>query len=139
LDLVFTREDGSPIHPQTFSRSFERHAAAAKLPAISLHQMRHSHATIALRAGVHPKVVSERLRHASVAFTLDTYTDRVTGPAGDGGGAHRRARPRRLISAIGLQTACRTPMSLVGFGSNRELRGKDSNLDYLIQSQASYH
>lgn len=42
---------------------------------ISLHQLRHSHATIALRAGVHAKVVSERLGHASVAFTLDTYTD----------------------------------------------------------------
>lgn len=42
---------------------------------MSLHGLRHTHATIALRAGVHPKVVSERLGHASVAFTLDTYTD----------------------------------------------------------------
>ena len=42
---------------------------------LSLHGLRHTHATIALRAGVHPKVVSERLGHASVAFTLDTYTD----------------------------------------------------------------
>jgi integrase len=67
--------DGSSIHPQTFSQSFERHVAAAKLPTISLHTLRHSHATLALRAGVHPKVVSERLGHASVAFTLDVYTD----------------------------------------------------------------
>jgi hypothetical protein len=41
--------------------------------------------------------------------------------------------------AIGLQNACRTVVSRPGFGSIRELRGKDSNLDYLIQSQASYH
>jgi integrase len=75
LDLVFTREDGSPIHPQSFSEAFERHVKAAKLPALSLHGLRHTHATLALRAGVHPKVVSERLGHASVAFTLDVYTD----------------------------------------------------------------
>jgi integrase len=75
LDLVFTREDGSPLHPQAFSEAFERHAAAAKLPKLSLHGLRHTHATLALRAGIHPKVVSERLGHASVAFTLDTYTD----------------------------------------------------------------
>jgi integrase len=75
LDLVFTREDGSPIHPQSFSEAFERHAAAAKLPKLRLHGLRHTHATLALRAGVHAKVVSERLGHASVAFTLDTYTD----------------------------------------------------------------
>jgi hypothetical protein len=41
--------------------------------------------------------------------------------------------------AIGLQTGSDRVVSLLGFGSNRQLRGKDSNLDYLIQSQASYH
>jgi integrase len=74
-DLVFTRDDGSPIHPQAFSEAFKRHAVAARLPTLSLHGLRHTHATLALRAGVHPKVVSERLGHASVAFTLDVYTD----------------------------------------------------------------
>lgn len=48
---------------------------ASKLPKLSLHGLRHTHATLALRAGVHPKVVSERLGHASVSFTLDVYTD----------------------------------------------------------------
>lgn len=75
LDLVFTREDGSPIHPQAFSEAFEGHVTAAKLPPLFLHGLQHTHATLALRAGVHPKVVSERLGHASVAFTLDPYTD----------------------------------------------------------------
>jgi integrase len=75
LDLVFTRVDGSPIHPQAFSEMFEKHVKDSKLPKLSLHGLRHTHATIALRAGVHPKVVSERLGQASVAFTLDVYTD----------------------------------------------------------------
>jgi integrase len=75
LDLIFTREDGTPIHPQGFSEAFSRHVKASKLPPISLHGLRHTHATLALRAGVHPKVASERLGHASVAFTLDVYTD----------------------------------------------------------------
>jgi integrase len=47
FDLVFTREDGSPIHPQAFSEAFERHVKAAKLLALSLHGLRHTHATIA--------------------------------------------------------------------------------------------
>ena len=49
-------------------------ARAANLPAIRLHDMRHSYATAGLAAGVPPKVMSERLGHATVAFTLDTYT-----------------------------------------------------------------
>lgn len=75
--LVFTREDGSPIHPQAFSEAFKRHAAAAELPQIPLHGLRHTHATIALEAGVHPKVVSDRLGHYSAAFTLDTYSEAI--------------------------------------------------------------
>lgn len=75
LDLVFTREDGSPVHPQAFSEAFEQHVTEAKLPKLSLHGLRHTHATIALRAGVQPKVVSERLGHARASFTLDVCTD----------------------------------------------------------------
>jgi len=74
-DLIFVDEVGNPIHPATFSQAFARHVARLKLPKLSLHGLRHTHATLALRAGVHPKVVSERLGHASVAFTLDVYTD----------------------------------------------------------------
>ena len=76
-DLVFCREDGSPTWPQSLSRSFERHAKQAGLPAIRFHDLRHTHATLALAAGVHPKVVSERLGHASVAITLDTYSHAI--------------------------------------------------------------
>jgi integrase len=76
-DLVFCREDGSPIWPRSFSRAFERHAKDAGLAAIRLHDLRHSHATLALQAGVHPKVVSERLGHSGVGITLDTYSHAI--------------------------------------------------------------
>lgn len=76
-DLVFTNALGGPIHPQAFSEAFERHGAAAGLPKIPLHGLRHTHATLALQAGIHPKVVSDRLGHYSAAFTLDTYSEAI--------------------------------------------------------------
>ena len=47
------------------------------LPTIRLHDLRHTHATLALQAGIHPKVVSERLGHATVSITLDTYSHAI--------------------------------------------------------------
>jgi integrase len=46
----------------------------AGLPVIRLHDLRHTYATVALGAGVHPKIVSERLGHATTAVTLDLYS-----------------------------------------------------------------
>jgi len=59
------------------SRCFRRAVKAAKLPEISLHDLRHTHATLALRAGIHPKVVSEHLGHATGSITLDTYSHAI--------------------------------------------------------------
>jgi len=75
--LMFTRADGRPMDPDVASQRFESLAAAAGLPRIRLHDLRHTHATLMLQAGVHPKVVSERLGHASVAITLDTYSHAI--------------------------------------------------------------
>ena len=72
-DLMFTKDDGSWLHPDTFSQLFDRTVAKAKVPVISLHDLRHTHATLLLKAGVHVKVVSERLGHANVAFTMNVY------------------------------------------------------------------
>ncbi len=71
--LVFCREDGEPIHPEQLSRLFRRHVAAVGLPPIRLHDLRHTHASLLTAAGVHPKVVQERLGRHSSAFTMDTY------------------------------------------------------------------
>jgi integrase len=77
--LVFTWPDGRAIHPQRFSKWFEQHARAAGLPRIRLHDVRHSYATAALAAGIPAKVVSERLGHATIAITMDTYSHVLPG------------------------------------------------------------
>ncbi len=77
--LVFTREDGNAVHPDGWSGAFERHTRAAGLSRIRLHDLRHTHATLMLGAGVNPKVTSERLGHHSTAFTLDVYAQVLPG------------------------------------------------------------
>ncbi|MCA0331670.1 MAG: site-specific integrase [Actinobacteria bacterium] len=74
LDLVVCREDGHPLHPKSLSYYFGQRSKRLELPRIRLHDLRHTHATLALRAGVHPRVVQERLGHANVSITLDTYS-----------------------------------------------------------------
>lgn len=71
---VFTREDGRPWHPDRVTKLFDDAVKAAALPRIRLHDLRHTWATLALRAGVHPKVVQERLGHATISITMDTYS-----------------------------------------------------------------
>ena len=78
-DRVFTREDGSPLHPDFVSQSFERTIRAAGLRRIRLHDLRHTHATLALRAGVPTKIVSERLGHATPEFTMRMYQHALPG------------------------------------------------------------
>jgi integrase len=72
--LVFTREDGTSYHPDSFSKLFRTLADEAGLPRIRLHDLRHGFASMALRAGVHPKVVSDRLGHSEVGITLNIYS-----------------------------------------------------------------
>jgi integrase len=72
--LMFTREDGSQLHPDTVTTVFERLSRSAGLPPIRLHDLRHTAASLALAAGVPLKVVSEQLGHSSLAITADTYT-----------------------------------------------------------------
>lgn len=77
--LVFTRESGDPMHPDTASTVFDRLVRDSGLPRITFHGMRHTHATILLSKGVPVKVVSERLGHATVQITLDTYAHVMPG------------------------------------------------------------
>jgi integrase len=77
--LVVTDPDGTPVHPQVFSRRFKTHAERAGLPVIRLHDTRHSYATAALAAGVPVKVLSQRLGHADVGVTLKIYAHVMPG------------------------------------------------------------
>ncbi|MCL5735497.1 MAG: tyrosine-type recombinase/integrase [Actinobacteria bacterium] len=102
--LIFTREDGKGFHPQSVSDAFlrlqashndrlmtearkrwesegapaeqweEKEKSLPLLPRITVHGLRHSWATAGLRAGINPKVVSERLGHSTISITLDTYS-----------------------------------------------------------------
>ncbi len=74
VGLVFVREDGSPLNPSTIGQQLTVRAKQAGLPHVRVHDLRHSYATLALEAGVHPKVVSERLGHANIGITLDLYS-----------------------------------------------------------------
>ncbi len=72
---MFTREDGTALRPEWISVRFGTLAARAGLPPIRLHDLRHGAATMLLAAGSPPKVISELLGHATVAFTMDIYTE----------------------------------------------------------------
>ena len=73
-DLVFSTLEGKPLRPNTVSRAWTMLAARAGVKVIRLHDARHTHASLMLKAGIHPKIVQERLGHASIQITLDTYS-----------------------------------------------------------------
>ena len=83
VDLVFCRPDGQPDDPDVVSQRFQSAIGRAKVPRIRLHDLRHTHATLLLQAGVHPKVVQERLGHASITITLDRYSHVIEGMQAD--------------------------------------------------------
>lgn len=87
--LVFTDPTGAGWHPNTVTQAFDRLVSAKDdlVPRIRFHDLRHSHATHLLAAGVNVKVVSERLGHASVAFTLDVYSHVMPGQQADAAAA----------------------------------------------------
>lgn len=73
-DLVFTTANGQPINSDKLAQRFKAILRQQGLPSIRLYDLRHTAATLALSAGVPPKVVAEQLGHASAAFTLDVYS-----------------------------------------------------------------
>lgn len=73
-DPVFTRDDGSPLKPDSVTQAWRLTSRKAGIGGIRLHDARHTHASFMLKAGTHPKIVQERLGHASIRITLDTYS-----------------------------------------------------------------
>ncbi|MFC1913133.1 tyrosine-type recombinase/integrase [Chloroflexota bacterium] len=73
-DLVFAQIDGQPLLPGTVSHAWMNLAKRLDMGKIRLHDARHTHASLMLKQGVHPKIVQERLGHASIQLTLDTYS-----------------------------------------------------------------
>jgi len=84
--FVFCKPDGTPTHPERFSREFDRKQLqcnrahpGAPLPRLSLHGLRHTCATLALQVGIDIKIVSDRLNHSTTNITREIYTH-VTPP-----------------------------------------------------------
>jgi len=73
-DLVFSQPDGRPLRPDEVTHAWSKLARRTGLTGIRLHDARHSHASLMLKQGIHPKIVQERLGHASIGITLDTYS-----------------------------------------------------------------
>jgi hypothetical protein len=112
-EYVVTRADGTLPHPMTVSYFFDDAQAAVGVPRIRFHDLRHTHATLLLEAGEHPKVVQERLGHSSNAITLDVNSH-VTQGMQEGAAA-------RLDAAI--------------FGAGRESQPVDWMRDRLSRAQ----
>jgi integrase len=73
-DLVFSHYNGSPLLPDSVTHAWVKLAKRCGLTGVRLHDARHTHASLLLKQGVHPKIVQERLGHAGIAITLDLYS-----------------------------------------------------------------
>lgn len=91
--LVFVSEAGRPISAGWLSHRWPKLAAAAGLAGVTFHDLRHGQASLLVAAGVHPRVVQERLGHATVAMSMDVYSHVA--------GASDRDAAARLQEAIG--------------------------------------
>jgi integrase len=76
-EAIFCTAAGQPLDRTTTLREFYALLKSAGLPHVRFHDLRHTCASLLLQAGVHPKVVQERLGHASISMTLDTYSHTV--------------------------------------------------------------
>ncbi|MFC1893066.1 tyrosine-type recombinase/integrase [Chloroflexota bacterium] len=77
--LVFSTLEGKPLRPNTITRAWVMLTDKAGVKPIRLHDARHTHASIMLKQGVHPKIVQERLGHSSIEMTLDIYSHVMPG------------------------------------------------------------
>jgi integrase len=73
-DLVFGTPEGKPLLPDSISNAWARVVKRAGLSHFRLHDARHTHASLLLKQGAHPKIVQERLGHATISTTLDLYS-----------------------------------------------------------------
>jgi len=78
-DLVFNNIEGNPVDPCTLTHEFAKIARMAGLGGVRFHDLRHTFASLMLLRGAKPKVISEALGHASVAFTMDIYSHTIDG------------------------------------------------------------
>jgi integrase len=89
--LVFVTPAGRPVNASWFTKHFQALLAAAGLPRMRLHDLRHGAASLLLAAGVHPRVAQEYLRHASMRTTMEIYSHVSAGQRREAADALERA------------------------------------------------
>ncbi len=100
-DLIFADVEGKPLLPDTVTHAWIKLARRTGLKGIRLHDARHTHASLMLKQGVHPKIVQERLGHASIQTTLDTYSHVAPGlQEAAAAGFDKMVLPRRENAAV---------------------------------------
>ena len=108
---VVAQADGSPLQPNSLTHAFTDFLEAHGLPRVRLHDLRHSHATHLLAAGIHPKVASERLGHSKVGITLDLYSHVLPGMQAEAAAAVdsavQAALQKRAADPKCLQSVCK--------------------------------
>jgi integrase len=127
-DFVYSHVDGTPLNPNTVSHTFSKIATRAGLPHLRLHDLRHIHATMLLKAGTHPRIVQERLGHSSIATTLDIYSHTVPGL--------QKAAVERLDTLLPVQEKEENVGKMPAEGEENETRPyRSRTCDTLIKSQ----
>jgi integrase len=110
---VVAQADGSPLQPNSLTHAFTDFLEAHGLQRVRLHDLRHSHATHLLAAGIHPKVASERLGHSKVGITLDLYSHVLPGMQAEAAAAVdsavQAALQKRAADPKCLQSVCKVP------------------------------
>ncbi len=100
-DLVFSDLEGKPLLPDTVSHVWAKLVKRTGLEGIRFHDARHTHASLMLKQGVHPKVVQERLGHATISTTLDLYSHVAPGlQQAAAEGFDKMVLPRREKEAV---------------------------------------
>lgn len=89
-EWVFTDGDGNPIHPHALYQAFQRIVNNADVPPLRFHDLRHTHGSLLIKEGVPVKVVSERLGHAHIAHTIQTYQHLLPGMQADAARTYQR-------------------------------------------------
>jgi integrase len=96
---VVMQADGTALHPHSLTQAFARFMADRAFKRVRFHDLRHSHATHLLAAGIHPKIASERLGHSKIGITLDLYSHVLPGMQAEAAaavdGALQAAQERR--------------------------------------------
>lgn len=103
--LVCAKPEGGPINPNTLTSGFANFVRRMDIPRVRFHDLRHTHATLLLREGVHPKVAQERLGHSSIAITLDLYSHVMPGMQEDAASRVDTA----LKAALGKRSKNKSP------------------------------